>query len=204
MLREQFIGRNPTHFVSSSIVRAFITSELFLWSAWDTVIPFLSIFLVRNIPGAGIETAAFGYSTYLVVRVVFELISGKDLAQSSDKKKIYAAVLGLLFTSVACFGFALIKSMPLIFICYVLAGIGIGIASPAKNSLFSTHLDKNKAPAEWSIYDAVVFICIALATSLGGFIASNYGFEAFFIAAAFWILIGTIPYLLYVNGKRAN
>lgn len=204
MLREQFIGRNPTHFVTSSIVRAFITSELFLWSAWDTVIPFLSIFLVKDIPGADIQTAAFGYSVYLITRVIFELISGKDLSNSSDKKKIYAAILGLIFTSLACFGFALIKTLPFIFIAYLLAGIGIGVASPAKNSLFSTHLDKNKAAAEWSIYDAVVFICIALATSLGGFIATVYGFETFFIVAAVWILVATIPYLLFIRKKTAT
>ncbi len=201
MFREQFVGRNPSHFVSSTVVRAFITSELFLWSAWDTVIPFLSLFLIKNIPGANLQTAAFGYSIYLITRVIFELISGKDLAHSSDKKKIYAAIFGLILTSIACFGFAFINVLPLVFISYIFAGIGIGVASPAKNSLFSTHLDPKKAPAEWSIYDAVVFICIALATSLGGFIATVYGFEVFFVIAALWVLIGTVPYLLYIRNR---
>ncbi len=199
MLREQFIGRNPTHFVSNSIVRAFITSEIFLWSGWDAVVPLLAIFVVKNVPGGNIELAASAYSIYLVTRVIFELISGKRLARSPESSKIYAALFGLVFASIACIGFAFVNYLPLLFLCYGVAGLGIGIASPAKNSLFSTHLDKNKEATQWGIYDAAVLVCIALSTALAGFIATAYGFRTLFVIAGLWILVGTIPYLLYLR-----
>ncbi len=85
-----------------------------------------------------------------------------------------------------------------IYFSFAIAGIGLGLATPAKSSLFSVHLDKNKESTEWSLADGAQFTCIALATALGGFIANSFGFEALFIIAAVINLIATIPYLLYV------
>lgn len=91
-----------------------------------------------------------------------------------------------------------------IFIFYGIIGIGLGIAAPAKNSLFAIHLDKNKEATEWSITDAVSFICMALATALGGFIATFYGFNILFVIACIINAIATIPYilLLFDNPKE--
>lgn len=67
------------------------------------------------------------------------------------------------------------------FIAYAIAGVGLGIALPAKNSLFVLHLDKNKEATEWGIADTVCFICTAFAAILGGFIATDFGFDTLFI-----------------------
>ena len=202
VLREQFIGRNPTHFIASPIVKAFIISELFLWSSWYAIIPIFGVFVVKDVPGGNIELAASGYSVYLVSRVIFELVCGKTFSNSSEHKKLYVSIFGLILAGLGTLAFALTKSLALIFIAFGIIGLGIGIASPVKNSLFSTHLDKNKETTEWGIYDAVVYICIALSTALGGFIAAGYGFQIFFVIAGIWMLLGVLPYLLYL--KRNN
>ena len=202
MLREQFIGRNPTHFIASPIVKAFIISEIFLWSAWYAIIPIFGVFVVKSVPGGNIELAASGYSVYLISRVIFELVCGKSFANSSENKKLYVSIIGLILAGLGTLGFAFTNSILLIFIAFAIIGFGIGIASPVKNSLFSTHLDKNKETTEWGIYDAVVYICIAMSTALGGFIAAGYGFKIFFLIAGIWMLIGAIPYLLYIRRKN--
>lgn len=199
MLREQFIGRNPSHFINSSIVKAFIISEVFLWSSWFSILPLLGVFVVDSVPGGNLQLAASGYSVYLISRVISELISGKMMVGTTDTKRIYITILGLLIGSIGIFGFAVSSSILILFISFIITGFGIGIASPPKNSLFSSHLDKNKETTEWGVYDAVVFICIALSTALGGFIATEYGFRAFFILAGIWISISIIPYLLYLR-----
>jgi MFS family permease len=199
MLREVFAGRNPSHFINNSIVKAFIISEVFLWSSWFSILPLLGVFVVDSVPGGNLQLAATGYSVYLISRVISELISGKMMVGTTDTKRIYITILGLLIGSIGIFGFAVSSSILILFISFIITGFGIGIASPPKNSLFSSHLDKNKETTEWGVYDAVVFICIALSTALGGFIATEYGFRAFFILAGIWISISIIPYLLYLR-----
>jgi MFS family permease len=197
MLKEQFIGRNPSHFRLSNIVEAFIISETFLWSAWNFVTPIFAIFVVNSIKGGNIQIAASAYSVCLIARVVFEIISGKYLKNKSDRNKLSLAILGMILMSIAYVGFAFSHSILWLFLFYILIGIGFGVASPAKYSLFTEHLDKDKATTEWSLYDAITLIGIASATALGGFIASLYGFTFLFVLASIVNLLGIVPYLFY-------
>lgn len=204
MLYGPFLGRKISHFKVNPVVRAFIIAEAFLWSAWDLIIPIFSVFVTNQVRGGNVQLAASGYSTYLITRVVFELFSGPYLAKKSDKKKVIATVIGMILLSVGYFGFSLITEVSHVFIFEAVLGAGLGIASPAKNSLFSTHLDDNKESAEWSLTDAVSFICMSLATALGGFIAAMYGFKVVFYLAAVINILGILPYFVFLRSRRQN
>lgn len=203
VLKEQFFGHNPSHFLKvNPIVRAYIISDSFLWSAWNFITPIFAVFATTEIDNGNVEVAAAAFSTYLISRVVFELISGRIAAKSTDKKKIFISTFGILIISLAYIGFSFSYSIPHIFIFYAVAGAGLGIASPAKNSLFSMHLDKNKEATEWSIADAATFISMALSATVGGFIAGEFGFRTLFIIAAFVNLLALPPYLLYIRETK--
>lgn len=199
MFIERFLGKKPSHFELNPIVKAYIVSESLLWSAWDFVTPIIAIFITKNILDGSIQTAATGYSMYLITRVLFELIAGKILQRTNDKKKVIMSIFGILCLSIAYFGFAYSKSLLAIFTFYAVLGIGLGIAAPAKNALFAIHLDKNKESTEWSLNDAVSFICMALATALGGFVAAEYGFQTLFLLAGVVNIFSVIPYILYIH-----
>ncbi|MBI2049413.1 MFS transporter [Candidatus Roizmanbacteria bacterium] len=197
MLSEFFIGKRPSNFHINPLVKAFIISECFLWSAWNFIIPIFAIFAVNNIIGGKIELAASGYSIHLVFRVIFELIIGRYLSKRPDIQMIRIAIFGSLLLSVSYLGFIVTATIPMFFFYYAVAGIGFGILSPAKKTLFAIHLDKDKASVEWGLTDAIVFICIALAAALGGFIAQTYGFRTLFVLSAIINTISIVPYLLY-------
>lgn len=199
MLKEQFIGRNPTHFQVNPIVKAFIISEGFIWSAYNFVLPLFAVFVINNVQHGNVQIAASAYSLFLIVRVIFELFACKYLAKISQKNKFIATIIGLLLISLGYLGFAFSNTVLLVFVFYGIAGIGLGIASPVKNALFATHLDKNKETTEWGINDAVTFIGMASTAALGGFIAGQYGFFVLFILAAILNLLGVLPYLLYIR-----
>jgi MFS family permease len=203
MLKEIFIGRQPSHFQMNPIIKAFIVAEMFLWSAWNFITPIFAVF-ATNIPGGGVEIAASAFSTYLIVRVIFELVSGKYLAGTGELEKFLITIMGMIIMSAAYIGFAFTQSVSSIFLYYGVIGIGLGIATPAKNSLFSSHLDKNKETFEWGLVDASVFIGMALSAVVGGFIANKYGFQLLFLVAAVVNLLGTIPYILYLHQEKKH
>jgi MFS transporter, DHA1 family, multidrug resistance protein len=193
MFKQQL--RPPLKSGINPIVKAFIISEAFLWSGWYLVIPIAALFVANEIPGGNIQIAATGYSVHLTTRVIFELLSGKYLSKTNDRRKLYAACVGIIFTSIALFSFAFTNSVTLMLISYTLAGIGFGIGSPAKNALFSMHMDKDKETAEWGIADGVTFICNAAATAVGGYLAMQFGFHVLFFIAGIVSCIGLVPYL---------
>lgn len=201
MLREIFIGRAPSHFHINKTIQAFIVSEMFFWSSWNFIMPIFAIFAATRITGGSVEVAASGFSAHLISRVIFELVSGRFLAKSTELKKFIATILGILVLSAAYIGFMSTTEIAHVYLYYAVAGVGFGIASPAKYSLFSTHLDKNKEAMEWGIYDAAVFLCMALAAALGGFVASIYGFRTLFLLSAIINVLAVIPYILYIRDR---
>lgn len=203
MLREPFLGRNPSHFLHvDPIVKAYIISDCFLWSAWNFITPIFAIFASQEIIGGSIEIAAISYSVYLIARVIAELVSARFFSLKSDRSKILTTIVGTSLMSFAYIAFSYAETVPQLFSFYALAGIGLGLTSPAKNALFSIHLDKNKEATEWSIADATSFISMALATALGGFIAATYGFKVLFLAASIVNLLAIPPYLLYMKKQK--
>lgn len=204
MLVNSFLGRRPSHFQMNEIVKLFIISEIFVWSAWNFVIPIIAIFAVSQIKGGNIEIAAMAFSVYLITRVVFELLCSKYCAKARTSRQLAIVVSGLVLISLSYLGLAFADTIFWLFIFYTLIGVGMGIATPIKNSLFSTHLDKNKEIAEWGIYDALVFIGMAISSAVGGIVANQFGFQALFIISAVINLLGIIPYLLYVRQKKIN
>ena len=201
MFKEAFLGKTPSHFEINPIVKAYILSEVFLWSAWNFIIPIFAIFVVNEIQGGSVEVAAGSYSAYLISRVIFELIIGRFLTKRGDRLKLLISIFGILLMSFSYLGFYFSENILLIFIFYALLGMGLGIASPAKNALFSMHLDKNKEATEWGIADGTIFICMALATALGGLFVHQFGFRPLFVLAAIVNVISTIPYFIFLNPK---
>jgi len=196
MLREILIGRNPSSFHVNPIVKVFIVSETMIWGAMNFILPIFALF-VTTIPGGNVEIAATVYSVYMLVRVIFELLSGRIFAHISDDKKLFVTILGMGIMSIAYLGFAITSSLIFLYFFYGLLGLGIGVISPVKNSLFSTHLDKNSEATEWGILDAMVFFAIAVASAVGGIIAQSFGFQVLFVLAAAINILGIIPYLFY-------
>lgn len=199
MLKEIFIGKNISSFRFNTIVKAFIISETFLWSAWNFVIPIFPIFVATHVNGGNIAIAASAYSTYLLARLLFDIISSRYIFHMSEVKKFLLTILGITLVSIAYLGFAYSVSVIQIFFFYAIAGIGIGVGYPAKLSLFSGHLDKDKEAVEWGILDSTVIAGTALAASLGGFIATEYGFPMLFAIASAVSILGIVPYILYIN-----
>ncbi|MDZ4228194.1 MAG: MFS transporter [Candidatus Levybacteria bacterium] len=202
MLREIFLGKKPSDFHINPIVKAFIFSEIFLWSSWNAIIPIFAIFAATKIPGGNTEIAAASFSAYLVIRVIFELISGRYFSKSTDIQKITISIIGIALMSVGYVGFAMISSVPALFIFYGVVGMGLGIASPVKNSLFSMHLDKDREVTEWSIHDGFIYMSMAMSATIGGFVANRYGFTFLFYLVAATNLLSIIPYLLYAKKKK--
>lgn len=203
MIKEIFIGKKPSDFHMNAVVKAFIISEIFLWSSWNAIIPIFAIFAATKIPGGNTEIAASSFSAYLIVRVIFELISGRYLSRSTDMRKFTISIAGIILISLGYLGFAMTKNVSSLFLFYGVIGTGLGIASPAKNSLFSSHLDKDKEVTEWSIYDGFVFMGMAMAATIGGFVANRYGFTFLFYLVAITNLLSIIPYILYAKRRKA-
>lgn len=183
-------------------VKSFIVSDGLLFSAWSLIFPLFAVFVTTNIANGNIGLAASSVTTYFVVRIITEIISGKYLQKFSEGKRINILNIGMLLVAAAYFGFAFSNTITMIYFFWTVAGIGWGLATPTRLSLFSLHLDKNSAVTEWSVTDVINLILIAASTAVGGFIATEFGFKLLFLLAGVINLLGIIPFLIYRRTLR--
>lgn len=202
MLHLAFHGHRPSRFRVNPIVRAFIISEAFFWSGWNLINPIFAVFVADQVCGGSVEAAGFAVTTYLISRIIFELITAKVLAEASDQKRFVFSLTGIILIGIVYFIFSFAETIGLVIGLQLLSGVGFGIASPAKYALFSEHLDKGKESTEWGIYDAITLSGMALTAMLGGFIAQNNGFSTLFRFSAIMIMLGAFPFILFVKSKQ--
>lgn len=192
------VKENLSRLKINTVVKAFIFAEMLLWSGWNFIMPIFSIY-VAKLPNGNIEKAASSVSIYMIARVISGLISGRYLSGKRNRHKMFMTVLGMSLLGLTYFGMAFSKNAYEIIFYYGLAGIALGIASPAKNSLFSSHLNQDKATFTWSVLDGGVFLSMALTAALGGIIAEKYGFQVLFFIAAAMNFLALVPYFLYYD-----
>lgn len=192
------VKKNLSRLKINTVVKAFIFAEMLLWSGWNFIMPVFAIY-VAKLPNGSVEKAASSVSVYLVARVISGLISGKYLSGKRNRHKLFVTVLGMSLLGLTYIGMAFSKNVNEIIFFYGLAGLALGIASPAKNSLFSDNLKKDKATFTWSILEGGVFLSMALTAALGGVIAQRFGFQILFFIAAILNFTALIPYFIYYN-----
>lgn len=184
------------------IVAAFIFSEAFFWSAWNFITPILSVYVVTTLPEGNVRNAAFGFTLYMLVRVISELVITNYIVFPSDRKRMIADVTGMALLSFSYLVIAFLPTLLTFYIFFIIAGISFAIASPAKLAMFSLNLGRAQASKTWGIYHAVTFTGMGIATALGGVIAETFGFKTLFITASFINLIGILPYWYYNNKHK--
>ncbi len=201
MLHKLFGAYVPSGKKVDPVVRAFIISETFFWSGQNMLAPIFGIFIVEQVSGGTVEAAGMAVTAYMIARIFSELIVGKALSGTHDGKKFWFSIFGIIAVALFYYLFIFVHTVIGVYILQALIGVAFGIVSPAKYALFSEHLDKGQESTEWGVYDAAIFSGMALTAMLGGFITQLYGFDVLFLLSSALILIGAIPFTVFVHLK---
>jgi MFS family permease len=118
----------------------------------------------------------------------------------SEKDDFYTAVFGILLMAVCYFFFTRIDSIWQLYVLQGFLGLSVAISFPGWSSIFTRHIDKQKEALEWSLYDVVTGVGMALTAGLGALMVEKYGFDIIFYLISVFAVLGTI--LLFSIRKR--
>ncbi len=165
----------------------FVTNGIFVFAA-SLLGPLYAVFVQKL--GNGILTISATYAAELLSATVFTII----LSRLHDKFIRHEALLliGFLIRAVIWITFMFIHSLPELMILQVALGIGDAVGSPAFNSFFAEHLDKDKHLQEYADWQVLNNVAVAASTIVGGFIASLFGFPMLFLTMALLACIAAI------------
>jgi len=185
----------------NSVAKLFIFSESFFWSAWSILLPLISVFALKEISKATIQTVSFAFSIYLCFRVIGSVLSGFVFNKYAIKKKIKLIILGIFCINIGYSGFIFITSVSGMYALYGLIGLCTGFITPLRTSIFSTHMDKRKETTEWGLLDAVVLTTMAIAATGSGYLVTNYGYKSIFIFSTVLNCLSLLPYVILLKKR---
>lgn len=92
---------------------------------------------------------------------------------------------GFLVRAAVWGGLTMINSLWLLVVAQILLGLGEALGSPAFDSIFAEHLDRNKHVREFSDWKLIYNLTMAAGTILGGLLAVRFGFNVLFLTMSF-------------------
>lgn len=182
------------------IVKILILSDFIIWSSANLVAPLFAIFIIDQIPGTSILTVGIAAALYVGIRSLVEIpISIIIDKTKSEKDDLYTTVMGSVLGAIVFFMYMYVDSVSQLYALQVLLGVSAAFSYPGWSSIFTHHLDKRHEVFEWSVYDVMLGLGMAVTAVLGSFIVYRFGFSMLFVVAGFSSLIGALVLLLVQN-----
>ncbi len=153
--------------------------------------PLYALFVEEAIVDANELTIGVSISIFLFSRSLLQV----PIAILIDKIKgelddyyyvvIFSVVVGILH-----FSFLWVTQVWQLYLLQLLLGTCTAITYPSYMALFTRHIDKGKEGTEWGVYYTFVDVSSAVLATLGGYIASNFNFDALIILVSILCISG--------------
>jgi MFS family permease len=165
--------------------------------------PIIAIYISENIVGATLMVIGISLAIYSIVKSVFQILIAKKLDSTKDENNDFIfLLLGTFIAIIYSLGFLYIENTTHLYLLQILTGFADACIMASYYAIFSHHIDKDSQGFEWSLFSVIgLTVSAAIGGTIGGYIASNYGFSAIFILAAVFnavaavILILLFPYI---------
>lgn len=169
------------------VLKILIISSIFYNFAAGLLGPIYAIF-VQQIGGT-IITASVAWSIYTFFIGVLLLIFGR-IEDKFNKRKLF--VIGRAVNTFGIVGYLFVSSPFQLFVVQGVLGIAVALMNPTFEAIFSRGLSKGKESSEWSTWEGSINIMYAIASLVGGTIATIFGFRILFVFMAFASALSTL------------
>lgn len=194
------IVRSIMNYKINLVIKILILSDFLIFVASNLLSPIFAIFILQKISGATMETVGICASIFYASKAIFEIPVGRFIDKTmSEKDDLYSALLGTVLTAGVYLSYCFLTSVWQIYLAQVVLGLCAAMAYPGWYSIFTRHIDGDKKAVEWSVYDVTMALGIAMAASLGAFIADQYGFYTLFVVISIVTTVGALLLLMIKN-----
>ena len=184
------VVRGLLHLKMNPVVKIFIFADFLFFMAVQFLQPLFALFIVGRIPGANELTVAVATTVHLLMRVLPEIPIGVWLDRTKSQRDDHLTlVVGTILVAMVYLFYPPIQTEGQLYLVHGLAGFASALIYPSWRSIFTRYIDKQRVAFEWSIYDVLTGVGMALGSALGGLLVVKYGFNALFYSVSVLSLI---------------
>ncbi len=180
---------------NNSLKVLFISNGIFVF-ANHLLGPLYAIFVEKF--DVNVVSISSSWAIYMLSATVFTLL----IRKIGDKviEHEYMLIAGYVIRIICWIGYIFVGSFQLFLVIQVLLGISEAVASPAFDTIFAKHLDKDKEVSEYATWKLYENGALALSTFVGGIIVQYSNFETLFVLMS---LLALFPIFYIIRQDRS-
>lgn len=166
----------------------------------------IAIYLQEKFGEGAVSIISIGFAIYLVSRSILQI----PIAEILDKHKSYidetiVISLSCFLVGICIYLLVFVTEPWHVYVIQAFFGLAIALNLPAWRKTMARFIDKGYEATEYTIYDIINSLFIAVLTAIGGYVVSSYGgFIALFIIAGTISIIGSFITLYLLKNKRIH
>lgn len=173
------------------VIKVLILSDFLIWSSCNLIAPIFAVFILDHIDNGSLEAVGLATTIFFICKAIFEVPVGMYIDKSkSEKDDLYFAVIGTLLYGLCYLFFPSVTQVWQVYLLQGISGLACAICFPGWYSIFTRHIDKEKAGFEWSLHDVLLGVGIAACAAIGAFLAEQFGFDAVFYVVGAMVIAG--------------
>ena len=177
----------------SAVVRFLTLVDFLINSGFGLITPIFAVFIMDNIEGANVEIAGIAVTVFLLTKSLLQIIVGSAIDKIRGERDDFAFLLlgGIAYSAIPLM-YIFIDTPLELYLVQFAYGVAASFAYPSWMAIFTRHIDHEHEGVEWSVYATLVEFGMAVAASLGGFVAYRFGFAFLFITASAIIFVSNV------------
>jgi len=149
--------------------------------------PFYAVFVQKI--GGSIAFAGFSWAIFSIVAGILTFLFGQWQMKVKEQELLLA--LGYFIRGIVFLSYAFMGGITQLILTQIFWGIGAALGTPAFDSIYSSHTNKEDSIVQWGQWEGIAAIATGLAAIVGGILIQTVGFLVFFIGMSFFsILLG--------------
>ncbi|HET7099431.1 MAG TPA: MFS transporter [Patescibacteria group bacterium] len=141
-----------------------------------------------------IVTVSLSWAVFMISSTLFMYFVAKYGDKIKEKEYLLAG--GFLVRSIAWLGYLFVTNITGLIIVQIILGLGEALGTPAWNAIFAKHLDGHKEIMDYSNWNIINNLLVALSTVLGGVLVTYFGFSVLFLAMSMLALVSFVGVLM--------
>jgi len=184
------------HFLFNKALRILLFTNGLVLLSGAMFGPIYALF-VENIGGDLLDASLTG-GIFALAAGITTLVAGKYADKNKRDELIVAS--GYIIMGIGFILYMFVNSIWFLFGVQILIGFAEAFYSPAFDALYSKHITEKKAGREWGAWESMNYFSIAIGAVLGGFIATQFGFNTIFAIMAI-LCFSSALYMLNLSKK---
>ena len=134
-----------------------------------------------------IVTVSLSWAVFMISSTVFMYFVSKYGDKVKEQEYLLAG--GFLVRAIAWLGYLFVTNVTGLIVVQIILGLGEALGTPAWNAIFAKHLDGHKEIMDYSNWNIINNLLVALSTILGGVLVTYFGFSVLFLAMSMLALV---------------